>query len=309
MTKNNQQQESMQETRAAIHIGFRAASNALRDNPEIENDDLIEIAMRAALRQASLPTPSASLDGEAVDIICKLNDYVEVVNSKNAPLDAEHMLDYFLCMTRKAKSAIAAKPAPKGVDGDVRCKAQQIEGCKECLEYEVCGGHPDDVAVDKFATAMKAKLAKKRADGRGGWEDPKQCSVEFLSELLHGHIAKGDPVDVGNLAMMLFNRGSGIVRQAPPLSALPPEAEIIRCMCQGARLSPDKKSNRDNMLGALNALRSINAVPTSMTEDEAVRIVEPKLKEHSLLKSGDRDGVIRIVFRALSASAVPEKGE
>ena len=63
--------------------------------------------------------------------------------------------------------------------------------------------HPDDIAVDNFAEAMKAKLAKKREQGRGGWNDPIDCKTERLQEAL----VKGDPVDVGNYAMMLFNRG------------------------------------------------------------------------------------------------------
>lgn len=67
--------------------------------------------------------------------------------------------------------------------------------------------HTDDIAVDEFASAMKAKLALKRADGRGGWDNPEECHLEFLVSLLHGHIQKGDPVDVGNIAMMLWNRG------------------------------------------------------------------------------------------------------
>jgi len=67
--------------------------------------------------------------------------------------------------------------------------------------------HPDDAAVDRFAAAMKAKLAEKRAEGRGGWDDPAQCSTGFLARLLREHVEKGDPLDVGNFAMMLWNRG------------------------------------------------------------------------------------------------------
>ncbi|WP_137860766.1 hypothetical protein [Variovorax sp. 3P27G3] len=63
--------------------------------------------------------------------------------------------------------------------------------------------HPDDQAVDFFAQALKAKLAAKRAEGRKGWED---ASVEYLQEQLFRHVYKGDPVDVGNFAMMLFCR-------------------------------------------------------------------------------------------------------
>jgi len=96
--------------------------------------------------------------------------------------------------------------------------------------------HPDDAAVDRFAAAMKEKLAKKRADGRGGWEDKTRCSQQFLSELLFGHVQKGDPVDVANLAMMLHQRGEGI---------LPNIAEQVKPLVEALReigriASPDK---------------------------------------------------------------------
>jgi len=76
--------------------------------------------------------------------------------------------------------------------------------------------HPDDVAVDRFAAAMKAKLAKKRLEGRGGWQDKAQCSAVLLSDLLREHVAKGDPLDVGNLAMMLHQRGESIAPTSAP---------------------------------------------------------------------------------------------
>ena len=69
--------------------------------------------------------------------------------------------------------------------------------------------HPDDSAVDRFAAAMKAKLAKARDKGRGGWDDPAQCSVEFLAKLLVEHLSKGNAgtfEDVANFAMMLHQR-------------------------------------------------------------------------------------------------------
>lgn len=77
------------------------------------------------------------------------------------------------------------------------------------------GAHSDDLAVDRFAIAMKAKLAQKRAEGRGGWDRPDECSAELLSSMLHDHAAKGDPVDVGNFAMMLHQRGERIVPAEP----------------------------------------------------------------------------------------------
>ncbi|MBN8293235.1 hypothetical protein JI664_14770 [Rhodobacter sp. NTK016B] len=96
----------------------------------------------------------------------------------------------------------------------VECRA--IEGRYLAALEPNAAAHPDDAAVDRFAIAMKAKLAKKRADGRGGWEGP-DCTAAFLSQLLREHVEKGDPVDVGNFAMMLHQRDERIV---PILSAL-----------------------------------------------------------------------------------------
>ena len=69
--------------------------------------------------------------------------------------------------------------------------------------------HGDDLAVDRFAAAMKAKLAASRARGRSGWDDPQECTVEMLARMLVDHLPKGDPVDVANFAMMLHQRCAG----------------------------------------------------------------------------------------------------
>jgi hypothetical protein len=71
--------------------------------------------------------------------------------------------------------------------------------------------HPDDEAVDRFAAAMKAKLEKARAKGRGGWEDVDGCSDELIAGLLIGHLGKGNAgnlEDIANFAMMLYCRGA-----------------------------------------------------------------------------------------------------
>lgn len=75
--------------------------------------------------------------------------------------------------------------------------------------------HSDDVAVDAFAAAMKAKMADARAKGRGGWEDPAQCSSEDLSRMLRDHVEKGDPRDVANFCMMLHQRREAIAARQP----------------------------------------------------------------------------------------------
>lgn len=71
--------------------------------------------------------------------------------------------------------------------------------------------HPDDAAVDRFAVAMKTKLAAAREKGRGGWDNPATCSVEYLADLLVDHVGKGNAgtfEDVANFAMMLHQRGA-----------------------------------------------------------------------------------------------------
>lgn len=67
--------------------------------------------------------------------------------------------------------------------------------------------HSDDLAVDRFAAAMKKKLAQKRDEGRSGWDDPKQCSITLLENMLHEHYQKGDVIDLANFCMMLHQRG------------------------------------------------------------------------------------------------------
>ena len=70
------------------------------------------------------------------------------------------------------------------------------------------------------------KLAKKRAEGRGGWDDPAQCKVEDLARMLVEHLPKGDPVDVANFCMMLHQRGECIL-PAPQATVEPLTDERI----------------------------------------------------------------------------------
>jgi hypothetical protein len=72
------------------------------------------------------------------------------------------------------------------------------------FDWEAAG---DNAAVDQLAAAMKAKLARKRTEGRGGW---RECSEGELWRWLREHVEKGDPVDIANFAMMIHG-----VRQAP----------------------------------------------------------------------------------------------
>lgn len=82
--------------------------------------------------------------------------------------------------------------------------------------------HGDDSALDRFALAMRAKLAAARAKGRGGWET---CPPEALNRMLHEHLEKGDPRDVANFCMFLWHTGHRTTTPAPAAPAVDAMAE------------------------------------------------------------------------------------
>lgn len=111
-----------------------------------------------------------------------------------------------------------SEPFPRGTS-EVSWCADSVTGCEvPYVRADLAGKlsdhheqHPDDAAVDRFAVAMKTKLAAAREKGRGGWDDPATCSVEYLADLLVDHIGKGNAgtfEDVANFAMMLHQRGA-----------------------------------------------------------------------------------------------------
>ena len=95
-----------------------------------------------------------------------------------------------------------------------RCMTRCPNGTAEIYERDcqapdclVTEAEADDRAVDLFVAAMKRKMAEKRGQGKSGWQNQARLSAGALQGLLVDHLAKGDPVDVGNFAMMLRNRG------------------------------------------------------------------------------------------------------
>lgn len=108
-------------------------------------------------------------------------------------------------------------------------KQLKIGPHQNCGIPPIKASHPDSVAVDHFAVQMKIKLAQKRAEGRGGWDNKEDCSKELLSQLLREHVEKGDPLDVANFCMMLHQRGESIA-QIPtnaPLSSIERAARFV----------------------------------------------------------------------------------
>ncbi|MEJ5026323.1 hypothetical protein [Brucella anthropi] len=121
----------------------------------------------------------------------------------------------------EAAAQIAERPVIGFSDGAVEASRRIASSIRALSSPD----HADDLAVDRFAIAMKQKLAKKREEGRGGWENKDECSAEYLSYLLIQHIWKGDPVDIANLAMMLQQRGDRIVIDSETSSIIPDHAD------------------------------------------------------------------------------------
>tara|TARA_Y100001951_G_C11297089_1_gene276458 strand:+ start:6048 stop:6752 length:705 start_codon:yes stop_codon:yes gene_type:complete len=134
----------------------------------------------------------------------------------------------------------------------------------ECREFytapiaQTAPQHFDDRAVDRFAIAMKAKMAAARAKGRGGWFDRLQCSDKRLARLLVEHLSKGNEgtfEDVAIFAMMLHQRG-----EDPQVLAEAAEAPIKKergaALELGVKAMESKTAPQPEQSGLVEALKA-----------------------------------------------------
>jgi len=124
--------------------------------------------------------------------------------------------------------------------------------------------HTDDLAVNRFAEAMKKKLSKKRKEGRSGWDDPEQCSIDFLIRLLHDHYQKGDVVDIANICMMLNQRGAKADWRLPADKRT--ARELVATM-----LCFDPEDERDGVWLSLEDKRRLGKLPAGTKLYAAIR--------------------------------------
>ena len=88
---------------------------------------------------------------------------------------------------------------------------------------EQVSAQSDDAAVDRFAVALKHRLAQARRQGHGGWRDALLFPPETLAHSLMQHAQQGDTVGVAGYAMMLHQRGHTLfVSPALEQAAVPP---------------------------------------------------------------------------------------
>lgn len=142
--------------------------------------------------------------------------------------------------------------------------------------------HPDEIAVDCFAAAMKAKLKWEREQrNRSGWQ---AMSAADLSRILYEHLPKGDPVDVANLSMMLHQNGQQIVTPPaePVVEAHPVYEELVRSRSKELH----QKLGRDAMLRQNDPVQTIYEFAWSIWHDgfgegmnEAALATKPAVKD------------------------------
>lgn len=159
--------------------------------------------------------------------------------------------------------------------------------------------HFDDQAVDFAAKAMKEKLAKKRAEGRGGWQYPDQCTPEFLSKLLREHIDKGDPVDVLNLAMMLFVRGDRISPAAPA----PVDAEVQRVIEYWKEHRQVSLADVDILIRAATKPAVPREVVT-VDDDVSAAYMVAALRDYKIQQGVFGDTAAQVILRYLKANGL-----
>lgn len=92
----------------------------------------------------------------------------------------------------------------------------------------------DDSALADFTAAMREKLARSRAKGRSGWQDPALCPEARLVAMLIGHLPKGNPgnfLDIAILAMMLHQRGTDPAALKEALSISEKQRRNVKTQC------------------------------------------------------------------------------
>jgi hypothetical protein len=158
--------------------------------------------------------------------------------------------------------------------------------------------HPDDIAVDEFAAAMKAKMAEARAKGRSGWQD---CAPADLSRMLREHIEKGDPRDVANFCMMLWQHEEPIGKEQEPAQADAQAVHFVRERVGGNWIecisAHDPRGYMDHRVFEFRTLYTRPADSAAERQagyleglERAINFVEQEAKEALDLFGSDDDG-------------------
>jgi len=129
----------------------------------------------------------------------------KIAKAAPAPQGVAEVMEKSLDAMTLGRELLRCQVAATGYANVMTKLEASIEDIREIISRST-KQHSDDIAVDRFAVAMKNKLARKRDDGYGGWDDQEAVRSPDLARMLIEHIPKGDPVDVANFAMMIHQR-------------------------------------------------------------------------------------------------------
>lgn len=116
----------------------------------------------------------------------------------------------------------------EGMSGREAHTDDLIQEAASFIETHLVSASPTDDLVHVFALAMKAKLRASQV--KYGWNDAwkNPDNVDALRDSLFHHLHKGDPVDVANLAAMIWSHGASSVPANDPLALLRSENARLR---------------------------------------------------------------------------------
>lgn len=175
----------------------------------------------------------------------------------------------------------------------------------------------DALLVDLAGKAMAAKLAKKRLDGRGGWHQPSHEIDAALRDSLREHVAKGDMVDVMNLAAMIHVRGEiyghpGVAAPAAKAKAVPKTAKKKPAAKKPAllkRLAPKRSTAKRPAVRSApnNKGKGGTALADLVAQATPLFKANPNLDREGLIKKIGRRYERITKFAALRAACLGEK--
>lgn len=90
-------------------------------------------------------------------------------------------------------------------------KDAKIEEQRVANGYASDAGKFDTFVIDRMAQLLKQRLAEKRMEGKGGWQDKDDCSADVLRAGLQRHLDEtGDHLNAIAYLMMLHYRGDAL---------------------------------------------------------------------------------------------------
>jgi (p)ppGpp synthase/HD superfamily hydrolase len=183
----------VEDTQATLHdIEQRWGPDVAGDVNACTGEGTNRILRNASILAKLVVRPGAA-KYKAADRVANLRRCLDEKNHRMAALYLNERYAFYQVVMPMLDQALAGT-----LDDTYERVSTMIREFKAAYDWSA-----QDAAIEKFAAKMKAKLRKKAPEHGHGWIDPGDVSVARLQRELLAHVHKGDPVDVGLLAMMI----------------------------------------------------------------------------------------------------------